>query len=1444
MSRQDAVNIPVPEPDEGEYLEEQADGGSDEEADYEQFQRWMQFRERDRRSEWRGHRPREQSRRGRDDEDDDQGDLRANAGPPPPWDGQESPFEDYLIRARIWVGTTKARGRTRGPLLLKALSGTPFQDFKHLAKDAKWLTDPDNAEQLLSQMDTPEYYGDDKDEHLLASLSRITYHLKRSRTESARQFLGRWEAAERKVLEHKVNLPPIYKGFLLINALGLSEPDTKALLNFTQGSIEPKDVKHWLRKHETKLQANQLGNESANRTGKATGSAVHMMEEIPEENGDQAVTGPDDEEIDLMEAMLADLVEDEETEPGPFEEQEVAEILSMMIKEKKKTYTQSAQLKKDKELGRGYRNGTGFNSRSVSGPIRPGHYKLSIAELKQRTRCKKCGKIGHWQRECPGTTGTGQAASTKETHLLEVDLQDYDDAMFCHYLETVPKPGAGGAVLNEDFEPKGYGHNRDSPISELDYMFRPCHEDAMDCSSPTNKRARPEGADGAKTARALDAWRNLLLRLALIFRPMVRLMVNLVEGSLDRSFQQVKNNVHAYHLAHLEELRRVVDDAIKDKTDQDRELFHKFQNWKREKKSQGPPSGTEAGFEMVEKRSASSSAYFPLPDSISEYTHYNVKTGNRGKRVTAARTGSPPCGPPPPVPLNQNIKPSSSGGTSHYASPSLSSSPTMEKVTDKMKQQEVFTFGAQLFGIDLPQCNCGLVCKMELSQTQANHQRVFVNCCKRNEKEQCGVFRWCEKQPLLDEEFRVTRDRVRSEITEDHTPREFLVRMIQDLCGHSSTIRTGTNAFVNRVRCRTCHKLLTNETKSPSESKNPKTENNMVGASLGPAPTEASDESSSHQADYQEFLAWRRLQHCGVHCDPYEPGGLSRNEVAELGETEGKGSDMSVLYVSNIPQCFLECLHHALDTKCACLVFVLPPKPEHNHEEDVIMRLVRQGSAKAVRDGAKVVCVQEGPEDVSQFEHLPERSRFGGMHFATNWSTVTRAPGRSNPVNVGAFLGLVRCLLAGCYGVDVNTIYVRDVVKDVQEQGERLRRYQDYTHQAIDENEVHFQRRDNQYQIHPKMKAIKGVNDHYQATTEVIKIAQEMRCSVCEKFLQTRPPRRAAPPREVGINEVIGMDTVWIPTVGQKRKKIALNIIDYASHFQMIIPLKGRSPEAVWTAYRQWVRFFGPPKQIWADQGGEFKGSFRTRTIQEGTRLEPSSLESPFQRGLAERHGKTFKVILEKIMADYCFSNLAEWHELVDTAAMMKNRLASRGGFSPVQRVIGYLPRLPGGLLSEGQDDAETSKPNRLGDGGLARSMAMRKAAAKAFFEVDCDQALRNVLAGGPRPQHDYVVGQMVYFYRLGHSKKGDRPHERWHGPARVIMTDLPSTLWLSYQGNLVKASPERVRPGSEEEKMTIHGWLDGLAQAKEEFEKEPKRGYMDLTHQGAPPGAGRDGTE
>ena len=52
-----------------------------------------------------------------------------------------------------------------------------------------------------------------------------------------------------------------------ISFAGSSQPgqSVRAMLNFTQGDIQPKSIKAWLRKHESKLTVNQLGTETGKK---------------------------------------------------------------------------------------------------------------------------------------------------------------------------------------------------------------------------------------------------------------------------------------------------------------------------------------------------------------------------------------------------------------------------------------------------------------------------------------------------------------------------------------------------------------------------------------------------------------------------------------------------------------------------------------------------------------------------------------------------------------------------------------------------------------------------------------------------------------------------------------------------------------------------------------------------------------------------------------------------------------------------------------------------------------------------------------------------------------------------------------------------------------------------------------------------------------------------
>ena len=357
-----------------------------------------------------------------------------------------------------------------------------------------------------------------------------------------------------------------------------------------------------------------------------------------------------------------------------------------------------------------------------------------------------------------------------------------------------------------------------------------------------------------------------------------------------------------------------------------------------------------------------------------------------------------------------------------------------------------------------------------------------------------------------------------------------------------------------------------------------------------------------------------------------------------------------------------------------------------------------------------------------------------------------------------------------------------------------------------------------------------------KATKQVLEIAQKMECSVCQKFKRPTTTKAGSPPKEVGINEVVGVDSIQLRCNFSQKIKYCLNIIDYHSHFQLIVPLRDHTAEAARDGYRQWVKIFGPPRKLLLDQGKEFQKQFCDAAEADGTEVVPSSLETPQQRGFVERNGQLFKDMFYKTLEQVQCSDWNEWYALVDTVCLTKNRMMSRGGFSPAQRIFGYQPRIPGGALSEGHQDVGVISRAQAGDVQIQRSMEIRKQAAIAFHEVDCQQALRAAATHGPRPVYDYQVGQAVYFWRRGANASRKPANAFWHGPARVVATQLPTTVWVSYNRHLVKAAPEKLRPASEEEFMSLSGWLEGITQAKQAFQNEKIHGLIDLSQEENPP--------
>ena len=206
---------------------------------------------------------------------------------------------------------------------------------------------------------------------------------------------------------------------------------------------------------------------------------------------------------------------------------------------------------------------------------------------------------------------------------------------------------------------------------------------------------------------------------------------------------------------------------------------------------------------------------------------------------------------------------------------------------------------------------------------------------------------------------------------------------------------------------------------------------------------------------------------------------------------------------------------------------------------------------------------------------------------------------------------------------------------------------------------------------HPAPDKLVRILKEAKASPEAIQAARALKCEICAKHQATRPCRAAAPPRELTFNQVIGVDTVWLPgPVPGGKHRMALNVIDWCSRFQLMIPLRDHTPLGAKRALLQWIRLFGPPERVYDDLGKEFRGAFADFMDEQSIFLDPSSLETPEQRGITERAGKIFKEVLAKTLYEVSCEDWDTWEETVMIVNATLNRLTNRSGFSPCQRVF------------------------------------------------------------------------------------------------------------------------------------------------------------------------------
>eukprot|EP00435_Cladocopium_sp_Y103_P026760 s1698_g6.t1 len=331
--------------------------------------------------------------------------------PPPMFDGDIDQFKSFLRDLKIWRHETDVPVRKHGAKILRCLSGS-----------AKAVCDEIDVDQLLTEQGADmivtklkEYFAPHLETSMPKAFEKAVYGEPRKSKDGFSEFILRQDAAYRELAEEGVKLTDDVKGYVMFRQANLSQMQEDQVTTWTQGSYDRSAVIKAFRKLD-KVQKDKSGKHFATYED---GSEDEM----------QSDDGDSEEFVYLGESDLQQV----------YEESEIQEALA--------TYQQVRRAIKDQKVGRGYyapkggvsvsqstgSGGKGNSKSKISGSIKfsgkGGGTKVHIDLLKLRTKCARCGQLGHWARECvnePDNRGKKSATEggTAKSGFFEVSETD------------------------------------------------------------------------------------------------------------------------------------------------------------------------------------------------------------------------------------------------------------------------------------------------------------------------------------------------------------------------------------------------------------------------------------------------------------------------------------------------------------------------------------------------------------------------------------------------------------------------------------------------------------------------------------------------------------------------------------------------------------------------------------------------------------------------------------------------------------------------------------------------------------------------------------------------------------------------------------------------------------------------------------------------------------
>ena len=308
-------------------------------------------------------------------------------------------------------------------------------------------------------------------------------------------------------------------------------------------------------------------------------------------------------------------------------------------------------------------------------------------------------------------------------------------------------------------------------------------------------------------------------------------------------------------------------------------------------------------------------------------------------------------------------------------------------------------------------------------------------------------------------------------------------------------------------------------------------------------------------------------------------------------------------------------------------------------------------------------------------------------------------------------------------------------------------------------------------------------------------------CEICRRL--KRNPKKPIVGMKFGekFNEVVAID------LGEVEGHYFLIMVDHGTHYSQGGWIGNKTPkEVIRVISEKWLSYFGSPKIILSDNGGEFQNEeFYVFAERFGIELRATPSESPWSNGICEKWVGLTKDGLRKLKEEGIPRHVA----LAWTIAA-KNSLIMKGGFAPNQLVFGRNT----GVINL-YEEATPVEGERGGEEEYLRSILEgRKLAREIHIQQESEDKIRRALGGKIREHKvdECEIGDKVYYKR--------EKEKRWRGPAIVIGKD-GKTVIVKHGGSLREVARIHItrikKEGGVEEEEVKEGEENDRGEGEEE---------------------------